>query len=522
MESYKATPSNNISKLPTGSVKKTIASQIISDVLSGDALLFHDQYKETYIAPMGDGRKVIRLSSKEFRAWLAYYYWKKEGKVLPRDADKQVIQTLEAAALFDGLSHELSVRLSRTEKGLWYDLVNGTAVMITPKKWQVVDTFPIMFKQVQQKAQVPPVQDGDLELLRAYINVDSDEDWLLFLTYVISAFIPGFPHPLLILHGPQGAGKTTPMRVIKELVDPSIVQGMPLPDKIPEFVQLADHHAFLFFDNLSTMPIKMSDALARASTGDSFSKRQLFTDSDDVVYKIQKTIALNGINQVITKPDLLDRAILIKLKRISQEERIPEADFWSAFEADKPRILGAIFDTLVKTLAIYPTVHLESAPRMADFSRWGCAIAESISYGKDSFLEAYKDNISKQNEEAIEASPVAKAVIAFVGDYKFWEGTAEELLKDLNKRYGMTSLTSSPLWPKAPEWMTRRLNDAETNLNAVGIRIDYVRSSNGRTIILTCDSDNELPSEPDVEDDISSSEQQSFIDSSMSALSADL
>lgn len=494
MESNNANPLQNQKQPPVGKNHKklTVAEQIITEILDSDALLFHDQYGEAYVAHKGDGGKIQKLWSKEFKSWIAHYYWKKEQKPIPRDADNQAIQTLAAAAYFDGPQHELHVRLCRTADDLWYDLADGRAVRISPHAWDITEKPPILFRRMQQKPQIEPARNGELEKLRTYINVASDDDWLLFLIYVVAAFIPGFPHPLLILHGPQGAGKTTPMRAIKELVDPSVVQGMPLPDKIPEFVQLADHHAFLFFDNLSKMPTKMSDALARASTGDSFSKRQLYTDSDDVVYRIQKTIALNGINQVITKPDLLDRAILIKLKRITPDRRKPEAEFWADFEAAKPRILGSIFDTLVKALAIYPTIQLNEAPRMADFSRWGCAIAEAAGYGKESFIETYRDNINRQNEEAIEASPVAKAVITFMSREDYWQGTAEELLKDLNRRFGLTSLSSSPLWPKAPEWMTRRLNDVETNLNAVGIRIDYERTAvGGRTIILTNDSRND-------------------------------
>ena len=482
----------NKKQLPVdGNHKKlTVAEQIISSVLVSDAVLFHDQYDESYIAQNGNGGKILRLSSKEFKAWIAHYYWKKERKAIPRDADKQIIQTLTAAAFFDGPMHHLDVRLCWQQEDLWYDLANGSAINITPQGWKVTSSPPILFRRMQQKPQVDPVRNGNLNELREYINVASDDDWTLFLIYLLAAFIPDFPHPLLILHGPQGAGKTTPMRVIKELVDPSIVQGMPLPDRIPEFVQLADHHAFLFFDNLSKMPIKMSDALARAATGDSFSKRQLFTDSDDVVYRIQKTIALNGINQVITKPDLLDRSILITMKRIAPDLRRAEADYWSSFDEAKPRILGAIFDAIVKALQIYSSIELERAPRMADFSRWGCALAEATGFGQEAFINAYRDNIDRQNEEAIEASPVAKAVIAFMEDYEEWKGTAEELLKALNVRFGLSSITSSPLWPKAPEWMTRRLKEVETNLNAVGLRIDSERSQNGRLILLSHDSVN--------------------------------
>ena len=51
------------------------------------------------------------------------------------------------------------------------------------------------------------------------------------------------------------------------------------------------------------------------------------------------------------------------------------------FEADKPSILGGIFDVLVKAMNIYPTVSLQSFPRMADFAQWGYAIGEALGTG---------------------------------------------------------------------------------------------------------------------------------------------
>lgn len=465
--------------------KVTSAELVIEEVLSSEAILFHDQYDISYIARHGHGGEILWLDSKKFADLIAHYHWTQRQKPLPPHADKQVVQVLTAKARFDGPLHHLEVRLARNGDELWYDLADGRAVHITNANWTVVKDPPILFRRIQQKPQVAPESGQVVEHLLNYVNIDDEEEKLLFLVYVVAAFITGYPHPLLILHGPQGAGKTTPMRVIKELVDPSIVQGMPLPDKVPEFVQLADHHAFLFFDNLSNLPTKMSDALARAATGDSFSKRQLYTDSDDVVYRIQKTISINGINQVVIKPDLLDRAILIKLERISPEQRMPEAEFWAAFHHDKPQILGAIFDVLVKALTIYPTIELTEIPRMADFTHWGCAIAEAVGYGQQAFIDAYKNNIANQNEEAIEASPVAKAMILFMKDKDIWQGSPAELLRDLNKDPATLGLSSSQLWPKAEEWMTRRLNDVQVNLNAIGIRTEHYRTPDGRKMVIT-------------------------------------
>ena len=230
----------------------------------------------------------------------------------------------------------------------------------------------------------------------------------------------------------------------------------------------------------------MSDTLARAITGDTFSKRRSTLITHDVVYKIQNPLAVNGINQVIVKPDLLERSILIELQRITQEARIPEDEFWEAFEHDKPSLLGAIFDVLARAMAIYPSVSSEGLPRMADFSRWGCAISDAAGYTQQDFLDAYNANIDRQNDEAIDASPVAKAVILLLeeSDDGYWQGSPEALFTTLNSRADTINSRGNKYWPKSPEIVTKRLKDIQVNLQAIGIRLEVGRNGHGRFIIL--------------------------------------
>jgi hypothetical protein len=51
-------------------------------------------------------------------------------------------------------------------------------------------------------------------------------------------------------------------------------------------------------------------------------------------------IILNGIEDVVTRPDLADRALFLTLEPIRDERRRPEAELWAAFEAERPSILG--------------------------------------------------------------------------------------------------------------------------------------------------------------------------------------
>lgn len=454
--------------------------------------LFHDQYHDPYIAFYGDGDSIAKLNSKYCKLWLIRHAYTHLKSFPTSDTISRVLQSLSSQAYFDGKRYTLGVRTVLNDEGLWYDLGEGT-VRITHEKWDLPREVPILFKRSpHQEKQTKPLPGGDVNSLLKYINITNQSEQLLFLVYVIAAFLPDFPHPLLILHGAQGAGKTTPMKLMKELIDPSALGGLSAPKNIEGFVQTVSHHSFMFYDNLSKMPEWFSDTLARAATGDSFSKRELYTDDEDVIYRIQKTIALNGINQVVYKSDLLDRSILINLERIRPDQRKESQVFWTEFEEERPYILGAIFDVLVKALALYPTIKLDELPRMADFARWGFAISEAMGTNGSNFLEAYYQNIAIQHDEAIEANPVAQAIIEFMVDQNSWEGTAAKLYSVLDQIAFRLQVNQNGGWPKDAARLGRTLTIIAPNLVAKGINLERSRSKDRIITISRINHENEI------------------------------
>ncbi len=479
--------SREIDKEPEGGREPSLSIKILSSLLERDYLFFHDQHKDAYVSLSGDGREVLKIRSRAFRQWLSRFSWEEFEKIPQSDVIAGVIQTLEGKALFDGQTYQLHVRVTSHENALWYDLANGQAVKIDSSGWQLLDNPPIVFKRFNhQLAQTIPLVGGNLSKLVDFINLASDDEKLLFLIYTVAAFIPNFPHPLLVFYGPQGAGKTTPLKMLKSLVDPSQIKTLTAPDSLREFVQLASHHYFFFLDNLSSLPDWLSDALARAVTGDGFSKRELFTDDDDIIYAFQRGIGLNGINLVIQKADLLDRAVLLGLERIAKESRKEETEIWSTFEQSKPEILGAIFSLVSKALQEYPKVTLTQRPRMADFAHWGCAIARALGKSESDFLRAYYQTINQQNSAAIEASLVGTTLTSLMNYHESWEGTASELLEELEKQAEVLKINykKSRDWPKDPSHLSRKLQLIHSNLVEQGIKFTRDDKARPRRIII--------------------------------------
>ena len=153
--------------------------------------------------------------------------------------------------------------------------------------------------------------------------------------------------------------------------------------------------------------------LCRAVTGGAFSKRELYTDSENVIFTFKRAPIVTGINIPTYAPDLLNRMLLIELQDIRPHRRRDEREFWGQFESVKARLFGAVLDAIAGILRHRDQVRLARLPRMADFARLACAYAEHSGLGADSMVAIIMDNARRQVQEAIESDPLAIAVCEF-------------------------------------------------------------------------------------------------------------
>ena len=198
----------------------------------------------------------------------------------------------------------------------------------------------------------------------------------------------------------------------------------------------------------------------------------------------RRCIVLNGINNPAFKPDILDRSIMIELERIPNTERKEESRLNAEWEVARPLILGGILDALAQAISIYPTVQCDELPRMADFARWGCAIAQALGRSQEDFLKAMYGNVELQNEEALSNHPIATAILGLMEDHDEWSGRATELLEALNGQAQTLKIDERDRnWPRSPQVLSRRLKEVPPNLQEAGLRV--VRSKGtDRTITI--------------------------------------
>ena len=458
---------------------KRQSSEVLIEIIKNqDVKLFLNENNEPFAEIAIDGHKELyALDSNEFRLWTQKAYHDNTRKAIRKDGVTQVTEILAAETRFGASSEicRLSNRVGLLGTDFWYDLTNRkwSAVKITSSGWSIVSDVPRVFTRYRhQLEQVKPISGGDIRSIFKYVNM-SEEFQLLFLCWLVSCFVPDIPHPMPIFTGEKGAAKSTACVLTKRIIDPSVLETLTLSKDERSLVVNLQQHYYLPFDNVSAISNDVSDTLCRAITGGAVQQRKLHTNGEDYIFTFKRCLAINGISNVANRSDLLDRSIIFELERVPEDKRRELNEVYAEFEADRPYILGAVFDTLSKAMKIYPTVKLSRMTRMADFCRWGYAIAEVIGGDGDKFLDEYKANQALENTEAINSDTVAYLVVELMRNCGTWRGRMSELLTKLQEeaeKHGINPKSKN--LPQAPNNLSRRIKSVRSNLEAVGIVFD--------------------------------------------------
>ena len=324
-----------------------------------------------------------------------------------------------------------------------------------------------------------PKKGGKLADLRPFVNVTKN-DWPLFVGALVGDLQPRGPYLITIFHGEQGSTKSTTARVRRSLIDPNKAALRSQPREERDLAIAASNGWYVTVDNLSWIPPWLSDALCRVATGGGFATRELYSDNDETIFDFKRPTILNGIEELATRGDLLDRSLLFYLPWMSSKKRRTEKEFWAAFNEAHPRLLGALLNATSMALRNLPNVKLETLPRMADFATWVVAAEPALGIPRGSFMKAYNKNRADADALAIEGSPVVAELWALASQLhvsrKPWRGTASELLAQLEER-ALEAVLRKKTWPANGQVLSNKLRRFAPNLRRIGIKITFGRSS---------------------------------------------
>ncbi|MCC6381722.1 MAG: hypothetical protein IT304_04395 [Dehalococcoidia bacterium] len=470
----------------SGARPASTATQLIELALDAGCIPFHTPDGRAYVTlPVGSHHEHWPLSSQSVRRWLQRRYYDGHTKVPGAQAVADALGVLEGRAFFDGPCHPVFTRIGEHQGDLYLDLADDAwhTVRITAGGWQVVANAPVRFRRTRGMLALPvPLPGGDLDALRPFVNVANDDGFRLLVAWLLGALQPRGPYPVLALHGEQGSAKSTTARILRSLVDPSVAPLRRPPRDERDLAIAATNCWVVAYDNLSHLPPWLSDALCCLSTGGGYTTRALFTDDEEVLLDLQRPALLTGIEELTTRDDLADRALVLTLPAIADEARQDEHGVWQRFEALRPVLLGALLSSASAALGRRSTVLLDRRPRLADFAIWVTAAEPALAWQPGAFLTAYASSRDDALASTIEASPIAAHVIAFVDEHDgSWSGTPSELFAALAGRLGDRP---PRIWPRSASALGNALVRLAPALRRNGLDVQRSRSGRRRSITI--------------------------------------
>jgi len=367
---------------------------------------------------------------------------------MSKAAINAALDGFDTRAICSSMVREVHARVAEHNSDIYIDMANADwhAIRVTPVGWSIVEAPPVRFVRAAGTLALPmPIRGAKIDALRPLLNT-TDMDFPLIVAFLLAALYPHGPYPILPLYGVHGSGKTNFLRRLRMLIDPHVVETSALPPSGRDLFIAARNTHLQTFENVSKLSDLMSDNFCRLATGSGFRQRRLFRDTDETLFRSVRPIAFEGISNVITRPDLQDRSIIMKLEPLP--EYITERELRATFKQQHAGILGALLDMMARGLAMLPETKLAKPPRMADFATW------AVACGVERFEEHYAANRSNAIATMLAFDPLAEAIRALMVRRKVWRGVMRDLLnvvgptsgfKDANKLSGALRRLTPPL-----------------------------------------------------------------------------
>lgn len=456
--------------------KEPSASEWLIKIVTTEGEPFHTPGSELYVTvPVADHRETYPVDSKDFRQWLQYRYYTKKKRTPPKNALTEVVESIEAVARYEGATFEVDRRYACSNGTAFLDLANGKGevIEITRDGYRVIPC-PDNIKFISSNGQLPlPYpEDGNLEELKDFVSVSDDRAWVMLVAGLLGCLMPGGSYWVVLLQAGHGSGKTTSLRFLRQIIDPSTADVRAMPRDEHSLLLAARAGLMVCLDNASTLQPWQLDALCRLATGAGMGSRKLYSQDDEHLLSAKSPVFVTAIDDVAVRADFLSRCLAVGCGSIDRESRLPEAELIAAFEKARPRLLGALCKAVAAGLKNLPTTKPKQLPRMADAYKWICACEPGLGWKAGTFEKAYAEAEQAISETVLQ-SPVAVAIQSLLKKEKQWRGNAKELLQALQEYVDTAMLNDG--WPSSPTAMGMAVQRLASNLREAGIRVEQGR-----------------------------------------------
>lgn len=423
------------------------------------------------------------IASKFFERWMRIQFHLREEAPPSNNAIRDVREMLSSKASLEGEERDIHLRVARLDSPnrIYIDLGWRTheAIEVTAEGWKIipVEEVPVRFYRHALLGALPrPVQGGSVEVLRPFLNLD-DRGFKLSIAWALVALSGAGPFPILALSGEQGTAKSTISRTLQRLVDPSRggVRGA-IKDGQDLFIAAQTSHAVVL-DNLSVISDKLSDDLCRISTGGAWTGRRLFTSDEEVVLKACRPVLINGIPDLMSRGDLVDRCLRVSLEPLPASQRRAEADLTGDLDKVLGVAFGALLTALSSGLANWYRTPESSGYRMADFVKFVRAAEPDLPWERGEFLQAYEESRHDMTLVTLEGDVFGLRIRDMLPPGGAWEGTSAELLNALS--INLTPEQRADGWPRTAKGASTALRRSAPLLRQLGFEFIHSRRNGG-------------------------------------------
>lgn len=485
------------SKAETEEKKESNKATKLRDLILSQEIEFAiDEANEAYARIKINGHyEIYRVKSQSFKDVVMEIAEAEFNSVIAKNALESALESIGAKARRSRNKKVIAVRVKylANERKIYLDLCNDKwqVVEIDGNGWRILDDSPIWFKRTDDLDELPkPIKTNEdnyktISKLKNYLNYSNDDNFDIYVSWLLSNLLTDLPVPILILQGNKNVGKTFTSTILRTVIDPSkkmkvISRSKP---KRAEIILDASKCRVLVYDNFSagTITNEISDLFATIATNASTQDRKLYTDDDVNAIQLGRSLMFNGIDDLVKREDLLDRSLVINLEEL--KSRKPIADMEAQFAKDHPYILGALLNVSSEALKNHGKSNLsDKRIRFTDFGRFIENGARAMQWQDDHFKKIYIDNKAKANEFLTQSNFFVLGLDelltkSFTNEIAY---TATQLIEEVKSTEIVPYDLPKGIIPYSNQVLNRLIRD-ETQLEV--LKISYsTRLSNGRTI----------------------------------------
>lgn len=449
--------------------------------LYDDIRLFRTRNREAYaMVKVGARQELMRVDSHDFENYVVRRLIERDNGVPSDEIINKTTRYCRAMATTKPAVSRVFVRVGSDDPAarVVLDLANEDwqVVEITAAGWQVKNESSVLFERPGSLQPLPiPERGGSWDLLHPLVNSQDEDNFVLMVAWLVGALAPAGPYPILMISGEKGSGKSSTAENIRKILDPVESARRTLPESERDLMVEAMSTWVVAYDNLSGVTRKQSDMLCRLSTGGGSAQRKLHSNNEQIVLAACRPQVLNGIVDLGTYPDLLSRGLAVELPILRKASG--ERDIERQFHAAWPKLLGLVCDAASAALRCLPQVNIEKLPRMADFTRWvyAAALGNALPFDGSRFLLTYEENRKLAFVDTMEAAPFPRAVQRLMEAIPVFEGTAEDLRVELNRKFGTE--VSRYGWATSTQKLSNELKDMASVIRESGIVVERFRQS---------------------------------------------